>query len=226
VVGGEVLGSVLLLHEDRLDGEQDRRLEESSAQAAPVLANLRNLEIAELQAATDPLTGLPNKRSLDEALRRMLAQSERTGLPLSVLLIDLDHFKLVNDTYGHDVGDRVLAAFGTMLATEQRASDVSARSGGEEFVVLLPGTDAAGAMSVAEKLRAATHRLNVAGVSLTGSFGVATFPEHGPDAARLVRLADRALYAAKHNGRDRVERAAEAHAIAVGTLGADGALTA
>jgi diguanylate cyclase (GGDEF)-like protein len=218
VVGGQVLGSVLLLHEDPLDDNQDRRLEESSAQAAPVLANLRNLEVAEMQAATDPLTGLPNKRSLDEALRRLIAQSERTGLPLSVVLIDLDHFKSVNDGFGHEMGDRVLAAFGAMLSAEQRASDIAARSGGEEFVVLLPATDDMGAMAVAEKLRVATHRLNVGGVSVTGSFGVATFPQHGPDAGRLLRLADRALYAAKHNGRDRVELAADPTVITVDSL--------
>jgi len=179
-----------------------------------------------MQAATDPLTGLPNKRSLDESLRRLIAQSERSGLPLSVVLIDLDHFKSVNDTYGHEMGDRVLAAFGSMLMAEQRASDVAARSGGEEFVVLLPGTDAIGALSVAEKLRVATHRLNVGGVSVTGSFGVATFPDHGPDAARLLRLADRALYSAKHNGRDRVEQAADQHVITFEQLGAGDPLTA
>jgi diguanylate cyclase (GGDEF)-like protein len=218
VVGGEVLGSVLLIHEQPLDGDQDRRLEESSAQAAPVLANLRNLEVAELQAATDPLTGLPNKRSLDDALRRLLTQSERTGLPLSVVVIDLDHFKSVNDTHGHEMGDRVLAAFGALLTAEQRASDFAARSGGEEFVVLLPGTDALGAMSVAEKLRLATQRLDVGGVSVTGSFGVASFPDHGPDAARLLRLADRALYAAKHNGRDRVELASDPTVLTLDSL--------
>ena len=218
VVGGEVLGSVLLLHERPLAADDDRRLEESTAQAAPVLANLRNLEAAELQAATDALTGLPNKRSLDDALRRLLAQSERSGMPLSVLLVDLDHFKSVNDNYGHEMGDRVLAAFGAMLGAEQRASDFAARSGGEEFVVVLPGTDALGAMSVAEKLRVATHRLNVGGVSVTGSFGVASFPDHGPDAARLLRVADRALYAAKHNGRDRVELAADPTVLTLDSL--------
>jgi len=218
VVGGEVLGSVLLLHETPLGADDDRRLEESTAQAAPVLANLRNLEAAELQAATDALTGLPNKRALDDALRRLLAQSERSGLPLSVLVIDLDHFKSVNDSYGHEMGDRVLAAFGAMLGAEQRAGDFAARSGGEEFVVLLPGTDALGAMSVAEKLRVAAHRLNVGGVSVTGSFGVASFPDHGPDAGRLLRLADRALYAAKHNGRDRVELAADPTVLTLDSL--------
>lgn len=207
LVGGEVLGSVLLIGEGALDEEDDRRLEESAAQAAPVLANLRTLEQAETRAATDALTELPNKRSLDDELRRMLAQAERGNEPMSLIVIDLDGFKGVNDTYGHETGDQVLAAFAAMLRAEQRAGDFSARSGGEEFVVLLPETDADGAATAAEKLRLATRRLNVGGVSLSASFGVAAFPEHGLDAAKLLRLADRALYAAKRGGRDRVERA-------------------
>jgi diguanylate cyclase (GGDEF)-like protein len=207
LVGGEVLGSVLLIGESALDEDDDRRLEESAAQAAPVLANLRTLELAETRAATDALTELPNKRSLDEELRRMLAQAERAHEPMSLIVIDLDGFKGVNDTYGHETGDQVLAAFAAMLRAEQRAGDFSARSGGEEFVVLLPETDADGAATAAEKLRLATRRLNVAGVALSASFGVAAFPEHGQDSAKLLRQADRALYAAKRGGRDRVERA-------------------
>jgi diguanylate cyclase (GGDEF)-like protein len=207
LVGGEVIGSVLLAHEQQLDERGGILLAESVAQAAPVLANLRNLAVAENRASTDALTGLPNRRSVDDTLKRMLAQASRSQRPLSLMLIDLDHFKLINDTLGHDRGDEVLAAFGALLRSELRASDLAGRTGGEEFVVLLPDTSRDGAAQVAEKMREALHRLRVHGVDrpITASFGVATFPEDAEDAGTLTRTADRALYAAKRRGRDRIE---------------------
>ena len=118
-----------------------RRLRESVGQAAPVLANLRNLAIAELRAATDALTGLPNQRAVQDTLKRMVAQATRTMSPLAALLLDLDHFKQVNDLHGHDRGDEVLAAVGVALRNVVRDSDFVGRYGGEEFLVLLPATD-------------------------------------------------------------------------------------
>jgi diguanylate cyclase (GGDEF)-like protein len=137
----------------------------------------------------------------------MLAQANRSLSPLSAIAIDLDHFKSINDTWGHERGDEVLAAFAVMLRSNLRGADFAARCGGEEFLVLLPDTDRTGAIRVAEHLRKATHDLAITGVNttVTASFGVAAFPEDALDGDLLARLADRALYAAKQGGRDRVE---------------------
>lgn len=206
VVGGEVIGSVLVRHPDPLTARQDRALEESVAQAAPVLANLRNLALAERRAATDGLTGLPNRRAFDEALKRMAAQAGRTATPLAALALDLDHFKRINDTHGHEQGDEVLAAMGTLLCDVIRASDFAARTGGEEFVVLAPDTGTAGGVQLAEKIRAAVRELSLPGLpSLSVSVGVASLPEDATTPSGLLRAADRLLYVAKDHGRDRVE---------------------
>jgi diguanylate cyclase (GGDEF)-like protein len=206
LVGGEVIGSVLAAHREPADETGSRRIDESVERAAPVLANLRNLAIAETRAATDALTGLANRRALDDTLKRMVAQAGRTVSPLAVVALDLDHFKLINDTHGHERGDDVLAAVGALLRDLLRTGDFAARSGGEEFVVVLPDTDRDGAVLVAERIRNGIEAVR-GGVDLhvSASFGVAACPEDAGDAAGLVRLADRALYAAKRNGRNRVE---------------------
>ena len=209
LVSGEVIGSVLVEHAAPFDATDLERVTETVAQASPVIGNLRNLAIAELHAATDGLTGLPNRCALHDTLRRMVAQAGRSLSPLAAIALDLDHFKEINDRFGHDKGDDVLAAVGRLLAANVRESDVAARVGGEEFCILLPDTDLDGALGVAEKLRAAIARLDVPGVdaSITGSFGVASFPLHAMDTPTLLRKSDRALYVAKQNGRDRVEAA-------------------
>jgi diguanylate cyclase (GGDEF)-like protein len=207
LVGGEVIGSVLVSHDEPLDDRGRRRIDESVNQAAPVLANLRNLAIAEMRAATDALTGLPNKRALDDNLKRLLAQAGRTAIPMSLILLDLDYFKKINDTFGHERGNEALAAVGIFLRGEVRTSDVAARMGGEEFAILLPDTGREGALQLAEKLRRGLHAVKVTGLQqpLTASFGVATYPDDAVDGDVLMRIADRALYAAKQAGRDRVE---------------------
>jgi diguanylate cyclase (GGDEF)-like protein len=207
LVGGEVIGSVLVDHIEPLGDRDGRLVRESVAAAAPILANLRNLALAEARAATDALTGLPNRRAIQDTLKRMLAHSGRTMSPLTALLIDLDHFKQINDTYGHDQGDAALAAVGDVLSSHVRASDFVGRNGGEEFIALLPDTNAAGALVLTERLRAAVAAIELPGVNraITASFGVATYPDHAGDSEALLRLADRALYAAKGNGRNRVE---------------------
>jgi diguanylate cyclase (GGDEF)-like protein len=179
-------------------------------QAAPLLANLRNLALAELRAGTDALTGLPNQRASHETLQRMMAQSARTGQPLSLLLLDLDHFKKVNDVFGHAAGDNVLAAVGVTLRSSVRDADFCGRFGGEEFIALLPNTDLAGAGLVAEKIRAGVETIQVPAVhrDISISIGVATAPDHGVEVEVVSRRADRALYAAKEAGRNRVELAA------------------
>ena len=209
VVSGEVIGSVLVGRDRPIDEAAAQVIDDTVTQAAPVLANMRNLAIAEIRASTDALTGLANRRSVQDTVRRMVAQAARAGAPLAVLAIDIDHFKTVNDRLGHDRGDDVLAAVGRTLAGTLRASDFAGRLGGEEFVALLPDTDLSGAITAAENLRAAIEALDVLGAErVTASFGVAVMPEDGTEGAALLRQADRALYAAKANGRNRVETAA------------------
>ena len=207
LVSGEVTGSVLMEHDRELDDDHRVRVKDSVAQAAPVLANLRNLAIAELRAATDSLTGLPNARAVQDTLKRVVAQASRMVWPLSAVLLDLDHFKEVNDTFGHARGDEVLAAVGVALGSVVRESDFVGRYGGEEFIILLPDSGRDAAVGVCERLRTAFAEIRVleGDRSVTASFGVAVFPEDAPDATRLVRNADRALYRAKANGRNRVE---------------------
>jgi diguanylate cyclase (GGDEF)-like protein len=217
LVGGEVIGSVLVGRDTSLDTAEDQRLRDSVSQAAPVLANLRNLAIAELRASTDALTGLPNTRSVRATLKRMVAQANRSELPLSALLVDLDHFKQINDTYGHGRGDEVLAAAAEAMRSAIRESDFVGRYGGEEFLILLPDTDSEGALQSAEMVRAAVAAISVPNVDhqVTTSVGVAVLGDDGIDGDTLVRSADRALYAAKSLGRDRV---ASAGAVPLSTL--------
>jgi diguanylate cyclase (GGDEF)-like protein len=204
LVSGEVIGSLLVAHEDPLDEQGRRLINETVTYTAPVLANLRNLAIAERRAHTDSLTGLPNRRALDDTFKLLIAQAGRSLTPLSVMLIDLDRFKNVNDTYGHDRGDEVLAAVATALRESVRSSDFAARMGGEEFLVLLPNTDPLTASVVAEGMAKALAKTSVHGLErmVTASFGVAGYPMHGVDMPNLLRSADRALYQAKRDGRD------------------------
>jgi diguanylate cyclase (GGDEF)-like protein len=206
LVGGEVIGALLVEHVEPLDEMRRRRVAESVSQAAPVIANLRNLARAENRAATDALTGLPNRRAVNDTLKRMSAHAQRTGSPMAALALDLDHFKLVNDRWGHEKGDLALATFGELLAGSIRASDLGGRVGGEEFVVLAPDTDRAGALVLAENLRLTISRMDVDGVAdaFSASIGVAVLPEDSDTPDGLLRLADRALYAAKAAGRNRV----------------------
>ena len=132
--------------------------------------------------------------------------------PLSALMCDLDHFKHINDRYGHGRGDDILAAVGAALSSSIRASDFAGRYGGEEFIVLLPETDVRGALELAEKIRAAVAAIRVPNVdnAVSLSIGIAAFPDNALDSDTLTQAADRALYAAKNAGRDRVETCTDA----------------
>ncbi len=209
LVSGEVIGSVLALHDHELDDESTTRIRESVAQAAPVLANLRNLAIAELRASTDALTGLPNKRAASDNLKQLVAQALRNETSLAVLMLDLDHFKHINDRLGHARGDEVLATVGAALRSTCRDSDFVGRYGGEEFIVLLPDMTTDGALVVAEKIRTVIAEVYLSELDrpLTASIGLAMMPEHGADPTTVERAADNALYAAKRNGRNRIEAA-------------------
>jgi diguanylate cyclase (GGDEF)-like protein len=208
-VGGEVIGSVLLSRPTPYTDAEEEQIRESVSQAAPVLANLRNLAVAEIRAATDGLTGLPNKRAVTDAIKRTVAQASTTQAPLALLLIDLDHFKQINDTRGHAVGDQVLANVGAVLRAVLRAQDFAGRNGGEEFAILLPDTEIADALTIAERIRTAIAEISLPGtdVDVSASIGVAAFPDHASTQERLERLADAALYLAKRQGRNRVELA-------------------
>jgi diguanylate cyclase (GGDEF)-like protein len=210
LVGGRVIGSVLVARTGRIQPRQRAELRDAVVQAAPIVANQRNLALAEQRAASDALTGLPNRRAAEEALHRMAAHAGRSLTPLSAILLDLDHFKRINDLHGHDQGDQALAAAGQALSAALRASDFAARYGGEEFLVLLPETSRDGALTLAEKLRAAIEQAVIPGVGgLSASLGVAVYPDDAVEADQLVRQADRALYLAKNRGRNRVESAGE-----------------
>ena len=165
-------------------------------------------------ALTDGVTGLYNYRFCLECLQEQLRISQKAGKPLTLMMIDLDHFKRVNDRYGHITGDAVLRQFGEVLKSNVRESDYVCRYGGEEFCIILPGTDSHHALELADRLRRSLHHhtfVDVHGVPLetriTASIGIATFPEHARNEADLRRAADQALYKVKKEGRDAVASA-------------------
>ncbi|RTL35466.1 MAG: sensor domain-containing diguanylate cyclase [Rhodocyclaceae bacterium] len=187
--------------------EQELRQANESLQQqlAENLALQRNLHE---QANRDALTGLFNRRYLIDTFERELARCSRQGQPLCLMLIDVDHFKQVNDGHGHQIGDLVLQELGRLLAREARQQDVACRFGGEEFVMLLPGLPESAAHERAEQWRQGFSDLGQARDDLPGplslSIGVALFPAHGADPETLLRVADQALYKAKTGGRNRV----------------------
>jgi len=159
---------------------------------------------------TDPLTNLNNRRYLTKALHSELLRAERTGDCLSLIILDIDNFKKINDTYGHQNGDKVLSSIAEVTQTHLRCYDIAARYGGEEFVLVLPGTSLIGGEEVAERLREEVEAISFAPpmdkLTVTISLGVALFPSPlVDDMESLIRQADEALYRAKQNGRNRVE---------------------
>ncbi len=209
---GRVLG-VLSLY-DREDGEpftlaDADALTAFAVQAAVAIENVQLHAEAERLSVTDPLTGTWNYRYFGRRFEQEIERSRRFGRVLALLMIDLDHFKSVNDRHGHQRGDEVLVEFARRVTGSVRDIDTFARYGGEEFVLILPETNLGGGLAVAEKLRLATHGTVFCdrgsdGVRLTISIGVACFPEHASAPEELLRAADEALYEAKLQGRDRV----------------------
>lgn len=184
------------------------------SQSVMALENARLHRIVERQALADGLTGLANRRHCEDVLATELARADRFGGPLAVVLADIDDFKAVNDVHGHPVGDTVLCEFSRLLEASVRDVDVAGRWGGEEFVLVLPGTDAVGAVRLAERIRAHLEEstlLTPEGVPIriTSSFGVAS-RDDGSTVEELVAAADSALYEAKRAGKNRVGRASEA----------------
>ncbi|HZQ92470.1 MAG TPA: diguanylate cyclase [Terriglobales bacterium] len=187
-----------------------------SEHIALALGNLRLRETLRHQSLRDPLTGLFNRRYLEESLEREVHRAARSGKPLAALMVDVDHFKRFNDAFGHEAGDLMLREIGNLLQTGVRGEDVACRYGGEEFALVLPDAAADEARRRAEQQLERARRLSVRLhgellAAITLSIGVAAFPEHRRTPADLLRAADHALYRAKHSGRDRVavaERAA------------------
>ena len=208
---GRDLGILIVGNKRRPYLEEDIIL--CNAVAEQVVAAVdKSLRLAATQreATTDAMTGLYNYRFLISYLDQQVNVAERANSTLSVLMLDLDHFKVVNDSYGHPVGDRVLRAFAEMVLDTIRKSDLAARYGGEEFVVVMSNTNREEAVVVAEKIRVAAEGLAVSldqggEVRLTVSVGGVTFPEGTKGARNLLDLSDRALYSAKRGGRNRVE---------------------
>ena len=161
-------------------------------------------------AQFDSLTGAYTRGFAMEVMQRALLKAGSDGKPLGVLMLDLDHFKRINDAHGHARGDLVLKQTTHAVQSTLRAGDIVGRFGGEEFVILLPGADLKQAVGAAERCRAAVAKMEIPGapyLSVTASVGVAGFPDHGEDLDGLLKASDRAMYAAKANGRNRIETA-------------------
>lgn len=182
--------------------QTNERLQAEIAENESLQAILRE------QAIRDPLTGLFNRRYLQETLERELLRAGRENYPITIILMDIDHFKKLNDTYGHIAGDLVLEALGRLLRSQTRGGDIPCRFGGEEFLVVMPGASLEVAARRAEALRLEFQDFRVEylgqSVSATLSLGVAAFPQHGNRVEELLSEADKALYTAKNNGRNQV----------------------
>ncbi|MDR7193144.1 GGDEF domain-containing protein [Luteimonas terrae] len=187
----------------------DELIGQLAEQLGLAIANLQLRETLRTQSLRDPLTGLFNRRYLEESFVRELQRCDRRGLPLSVLMLDVDHFKRFNDTYGHAAGDALLGQIGRQIQAGVRAEDIACRYGGEEFTVVLPELDAPGALVRAEQIRRAVELATVQHLGqqlgpVTMSIGIATFPVDGLTPELLLQLADATLYRAKAEGRNRV----------------------
>jgi diguanylate cyclase (GGDEF)-like protein len=187
----------------RIPSSTVNALAQAAMHTALALRNAQLLGEIERLATRDSLTGLANRRLFDESLHREMARSQRLATPLSLLVLDVDHFKQVNDTYGHQTGDAVLRAVASALVANTKNFDVAARYGGDEFVVLLPGCSRDDSMGVAQRVRSGIAAY-VGEAPVTVSAGIATTPDNAADAERLMAAADAALYEAKRTGRDRV----------------------
>lgn len=213
VTQGAVIGMISVQVNNSAEEQAGLQRELVTALAEQVslaLSNVRLREALQAQSIIDPLTDLYNRRLLEEALKRELTRSSQTNKPLSVFMLDVDHFKRLNDTFGHDAGDAVLKAVAHATKTAVRKADIVCRYGGEEIIVVLPECAAGMAMARAEAIRREIEAIKVSHggreiANVTASFGVATHPVCGPDEDALVRAADAALYVAKRRGRNNVQ---------------------
>ncbi|GIV95802.1 MAG: hypothetical protein KatS3mg057_0459 [Herpetosiphonaceae bacterium] len=217
IAQGEALG-ILHLERQKLEsassggdeflaGSKQRLAVAVAEHVALSLANLKLRETLRSQAIRDPLTGLFNRRYMEESLEREIRRAARSQRPLGVIMIDLDLFKRFNDSFGHAAGDALLRELGSFLYSQVRGEDIACRYGGEEFAIILPEAHLLDTRHRAEQLREGIKRLSIrinlgATHGVTASLGVAAFPEHGPTGEMLLRAADSALYRAKSSGGD------------------------
>jgi diguanylate cyclase (GGDEF)-like protein len=207
---GRLLGALVLeaVEVRGLTTEESRPLTVLGAIVAGSLELVWQFAEVDKRSRTDPLTGLWNRHHFGEQLQRCLDEADRFGQPVSLVLVDIDHFKRVNDTWGHQAGDSVLKQLTRILQDGVRSVDICVRYGGEEVAMLLTKTDSEHAVEVAQRLRkrieAHTFRHGGAEIAVTASFGVATYPETVKVRDQLFPASDKALYIAKHEGRNRV----------------------
>ena len=233
---GELLGILHVFIPSENGKAHDRTLETDldskrmllfavSEQIGLALANIRLREELRQQSIRDSLTGLFNRRFMEESFDREMLRAAQTGCPLSVVMIDLDHFKKFNDSFGHEGGDLVLREIGDLLLKERCGSDLACRLGGEELALILPDTTIGDAVDRAEVIRQHIEGLTVllGGRPLgkiTASFGVAGYPQHGADYQQMLRAADAALYRAKATGRNRVVMAEDLQEVSASSVDA------
>jgi diguanylate cyclase (GGDEF)-like protein len=212
-VGDETVGTLVCgsRQRDAIEGGAAHELAMLALQAAEAIVRTRLYETAEKLATTDGLTGLLNRRTFNQQLEARVKEAQRYHRPMSLLLMDIDHFKKVNDTHGHPAGDAVLRSVAAIAQKQARETDVVARYGGEEMALILPETDMKGALAIAERIRkaveVAAHAIEGGTLKVTLSIGVSTWPQGGTTEAELLESCDKALYRAKQSGRNRVELA-------------------
>lgn len=210
IAGGIIIGAV------RVEGapglwtpERESLLESYLSTSASVLSNLQLLQTMREQANMDPLTSLYNRRFCKDYARKLMAMARRKDTPLGFIMMDLDHFKKINDVFGHEVGDRILKQFARTVTQSMRETNLTARLGGEEFVILLPDTGSKACQVVAERIRKAVAHMSMPPVKgtqvppVTVSLGIAVYPEHGATLEEMLHASDRALYESKRAGRNR-----------------------
>ncbi len=210
-VQGEILGILHMQsrHKEDLDEAKRQLAYTVVEQTTLALSNLKLREALREQSIRDPLTGLYNRRYMEEALKQQLSRVMRQLHPLGIIMIDIDHFKNFNDTYGHAAGDALLRELGQFLQSHIRGEDIACRYGGEEFTLMMPDISLEVAQKRAEHLRQEAKQLRVQDAGqfhegITLSLGVAIYPQHGRTLDIVLRSADAALYRAKQEGRDRV----------------------
>ena len=209
IAQGEILGVISVTSAHEIRSSERNNIVAACESISMALANLKLQETLRMQSLRDPLTGLFNRRYLEASFEREIQRATRRGIPLCVLMLDIDHFKRFNDNFGHEAGDALLANFGGLLGRILRKEDISCRYGGEEFTILMPEVDAELGKARAEQICAAVKVMDVPFHNrsldrVTVSIGIAILPTHGITPEELLRKADLALYAAKRGGRDQV----------------------
>ena len=210
IADGKPVGVLVLEHAMRNGGRIERRVvrivEQFAAHASLALRNAWLLHQVRTLADTDALTGIANRRTFQHKLEEEVARAKRSGEPVTLMMLDIDHFKKLNDTYGHQIGDETLKKVADILAGMCRDFDMAARYGGEEFAVILPGCSSRDSLIVAERMRKAISAASEKRRKVSASAGVATFPNHATASSTLIKVADEALYESKRAGRDRITR--------------------